>query len=293
MAWLVWHASSINLCVNLVKVGKNLVRLLLQEVATSNGVYLAQEVLNNLQVLMDENKELPPSSFLSASVWLPASPSFLLLVRFFYWPACFFLYGRLFHWTDFYRPSHLINRIDVCQKYSWGFYLASDIFDGVSSSLTSCVLKKVFLHWISKKETKWKERAPSQNLAHTPFTLVKKKQSTKQTNKKRPNIRSQRHLERYSSRPKVHAGPFFPFGWVQPPSDGPRSKLLLLSRASWCFFTFLGRGMLQNATVNIHRRSFGHNVWPSQLALTFFVCFYYFDFFGSLWEIRGLWPCLP
>ena len=188
MAWLVWHASSINLCVNLVKVGKNLVRLLLQEVAASNGVYLAKEVWNNLQVLMDENKELPPSSFLSASVWLPASPSFLLLVRFFYWPACFFLFDRLFHWTDFYRPSHLINRIDLCQKYIWWSYLASDIFDGVSSSLTSCVLNKFVLHWISKT-SQWKvnhghqKRAQSQNSAHVLITVVKK--ANDQTNKQK------------------------------------------------------------------------------------------------------------
>ena len=29
----------------------------------------------NLQVLMDENEELPPSSFLSASIWFPSGPS--------------------------------------------------------------------------------------------------------------------------------------------------------------------------------------------------------------------------
>ena len=29
----------------------------------------------NLQVLMDENKELPPSGFLSASIWFPSGPS--------------------------------------------------------------------------------------------------------------------------------------------------------------------------------------------------------------------------
>ena len=57
--------------------------------------------------------------------------------------------------------------------------------------------------------------------------------------------RSDQHLERYSSRPKLHAGPFFPFDWLHPgllhpPSLGPRSKLLLLSRANWCFFTFYG-----------------------------------------------------
>ena len=29
----------------------------------------------NLQVLMDENEELPPSGFLSASIWFPSGPS--------------------------------------------------------------------------------------------------------------------------------------------------------------------------------------------------------------------------
>ena len=30
---------------------------------------------SNLQVLMDENEELPPSGFLSASIWFPSGPS--------------------------------------------------------------------------------------------------------------------------------------------------------------------------------------------------------------------------
>ena len=212
---------------------------------------------------MDENKELPPSSFLSASVWLPASPSFLLLVRFFYWPACFFLYGRLFHWTDFYRPSHLINRIDVCQKYSWGFYLASDIFDGVSSSLTSCVLKKVFLHWISKKETKWKERAPSQNSAHIPFTLVKKNnQPNKQTKRDQTSDPKDTWRDTQAGQKSTLVLSSLLAG-SNPPLMGPAPSSCSSHGLAGVFSPFLEGGcfkMLQRKSIN---ECFGQNLWSS------------------------------
>ena len=43
----------------------------------------------NLQVLMDENEELPPSGFLSASIWFPSGPSdgfvFVRKIWFYLW----------------------------------------------------------------------------------------------------------------------------------------------------------------------------------------------------------------
>ena len=168
---------------------------------------------SNLQVLMDENEELPPSGFLSASIWFPSGPSdgfvFVRKIWFYLWkknesqlriPPCIrHLCWRVFL-TDQMRPN---------QKDWYSFF---------------CISRMYWNHF------------------KTPLFCLHSCQQGKQPPKK---SRSDRHLERYSSRPKLHAGPFFPFDWLHPgllhpPSLGPRSKLLLLSRANWCFFTFYG-----------------------------------------------------
>ena len=156
---------------------------------------------------MDEDKQLPPSGFLSTSIRLPAGPSAQQLSSLGEKsiPPCIrHLCWRVFL-TDQLRPKK-----SIC----W-------ISKNVLKTLNEKLLKRDKFHWISGKSSRL-----------VFFTLAQNENNQKGT-------RSQRHLERYSSRPKVHAGPFFPFGWLHPPSpSGPRSKLLLLSRASWCFFTF-------------------------------------------------------
>ena len=119
--WFVWHASSINLCVNLVKVGKK------QVVARSyNGLvaptYMEQEVAKCLPAGVDG--------------WEQGVPSSELLERVDPTPC---------------RPIWSTGFISARKKE---FHLASDIFVGESSSLTSCVLKRDFaefsrIFWIS------------------------------------------------------------------------------------------------------------------------------------------------